>query len=398
MVYLPLIHNYLRFGLGDVRYWGILVLLSILFFSPKTYTNKLLIYVFLYWFFFYILSITLWVNVNDWNLRVAREEAFRFIVPLTLFTYFTSSCDLKGYKFVVKWTIIFIVITTILTIYSTSINPLYVRTLTSGSYSLSQLREMRSYGGGGYGFMSTLLCLLPILVYYIKTSNKKVIKFFTLGFLMLCYIAIFSAQLFANIIIATIIIIISFLGSKNYKKSMIYTFVFISISLMFPLEFFADALSVVSKKLDPGTLVYSKIIDMVEYLQYGAKVESESGTALRLSRYPLLAEAFLKKPLLGQFGDVNIKEFQEGGHLYWMNKLAVFGFINFLFFALIFYFFLKKILKSIPEDITFYFILSIVAGLGYGLLKQIMGIDFWTMFFLILPGVSYFKFPHLHKT
>ena len=111
----------------------------------------------------------------------------------------------------------------------------------------------------------------------------------------------------------------------------------------------------------------------------------------RYARYPLLMQSFLSNPIWGG------KEWN--GHLFWMNKLAVYGLLGTLPFIYIIYYYVKNI-KYFDDEFSFYFLLSIFSIIGLGLMKALMGRELWYTFFIILPGfyyLQYLKQPQINK-
>lgn len=388
MVFLPLIRNYTRFGLGDSRYWGVLLILTIFFFSPRTFSNKHLLYVIVYLIYFFLFTHTFWYNIDYWNLGFVREEILNIIAPIVLLTYFYQMKDYSSYVSLVKWALIFIFITTLLTIYTTTIDPRYVRMVTAGAYSSAQLEKIRAYGGGGYSFVSILLFLLPILVYFIRESKTIQMRIVLIFFSILSYAAILLSQIFANLIIATLVLILSIGGTKHIKRSFIYVSIIFLIIILIPPIYLSDLFGWIATFFSTDSVTYAKLIDLSSYLQFD-RYSAETQVEFRFERYPMLFEAFMNSPLVGQYNYGETKKIIEGGHLYWMNRLAVYGIINFIFFISIFYIFIKKTLKMIDREYTFYYLLSLFAGLGYGFIKNIIGQDFHFMLFFILPGFYY---------
>ncbi len=389
MVYLPLAQNYTRFGLGVIEYWGIAMMLSILVIYPKTYLNKYLLYVIIYWLLFYFFTFVIWNNVDEWNLRVVRNEALWIIFPVVMFSYFSQTKDYKGYTFLVKWALTFTAITAIFTIYTTLIDPMYVRIMTAGEFSSAELIYIRSFGGGGYSFAATLLFPIPILVYLIRKAKNKYARLLFIVFLAICFTAIVRMQIFVNILTAAIILIISLGGSKNIKLSLTYVTVVLLVLFVLPLSNYIYFLEYVSGYFSPDSATYEKINDLSKFFQFGMTA-TDTGFIIRYERYPMLLKAFFNSPILGQYSKASLSFVEEGGHLYWMNKLAIFGSVNYIFFVLIFYYYFKITLKLIDNEFKFYFILSSITGLSYGITKTIVGWDYWCMLFFVLPGFHFY--------
>ena len=72
-----------------------------------------------------------------------------------MYAYFRTSQDYKGLAILVKWTMILVGITAIMSIISSVIDPFYARKLIAGE----GVGDIIKFGGGAYGFASALVCL-----------------------------------------------------------------------------------------------------------------------------------------------------------------------------------------------------------------------------------------------
>jgi hypothetical protein len=401
--FLPLFTAHSRFNIGVNKYWAFIWFISALCFAPRTYANKNFIYTFLFLIILvFFLFNTRWGNVDAWNKRESRLEILSFLVPISLYTYFRSSKDFYGLAILVKWALFFIAITAILTIYSASVDPLYVRNLTGGVYTVDEAAKIQNFGGGAYGFAGALIFLFPMIIYYYRNSSKiPFSKPQILIFGILCLIAVIRMQIFANILISFLAIILSLGGSKRIRKSLLYVGLFLTLTVILPKQLYIDFLDKVSLYFNPESDVFYKLTDMGRYLGSGNS-GIETSAADRISRYPMLWEGFKGNPLLGFFNSGSSMDISLGGHLYWMNKLAVYGLVIFIPFVLIFYFHIKLVLKNIDTEFAFYFLISVLAGLGLGLMKSLFGHEYWYMFFFIIPSMYYLpllkkKKPDLSK-
>ena len=392
--YLPIFSRVSRFGIGVHSYWAILWFVSLFFLIPRALGNKNFLYILFFMGIFVLLLLsTIWVNVDEWSKRETRLEVLSFLVPMSLYSYFTFSKDFSGLAILVKWTIFFIAVTAILSIFTTTIDPLYVRNF--GSYSEAEIKALSKFGGGGYGFTGALVFLFPIIIYYYRNSSKiPYNKPIILIFGIVCFIAVLRMQIFANIILSVFVIIISLAGTRRIRKSLVFTGMFLIMFVLIPKHFYSDFLIDASSHFKPDSDVSFKLNDMATFIKLG-NVSEETSTGGRIERYPLLWEGFKSNPLLGVYNSDSTLDISPGGHLYWMHKLTVYGILAFIPFILIFYFHIKKVIKQFDPEYTFYFLLSVFSGLGLGLIKSLYGRDFWTMFFFIIPGLYYF--PLLKK-
>ena len=122
-----------------------------------------------------ILLNTLWIDIGEWNKRNITTEFYQIIVAISVIVYFRMEGDYTGLANLVKWTMVFFIITAIMSIVSALINPMYARNIIAISTAVSetereQILSFEKYGGGGYGFASALVCLFPVLIYYFKRN------------------------------------------------------------------------------------------------------------------------------------------------------------------------------------------------------------------------------------
>ena len=157
--------------------------------------------------------------------------------------------------------------------------------------------------------------------------------------------------------------------------------------VIIPTKVYTNLLINSSSFFDSDSEMYNKLNDMALYIEFGEVVTSGAGG--RVDRYPLLWEGFKANPITGFYNSGSSLDIEPGGHLYWMNKLTVYGILGFIPFILIFYFYINKVLKHFDSEFSFYFLVSVFAGIGLGFIKSLFGQEFWTMFFFILPGLYY---------
>lgn len=388
-IYLPIFYTHSRFNIGVHKYWAVVWFISLLWFAPRTFTNKSLLYTFFYLIILvFILLNTLWASVDEWNKREARAEVLSFLVPMSLYVYFSISRDFDGLALLLKWTLIFIAITAILTIYSSTIDPLYVRKL-SFEAPTEEEKALMKLGGGLYGFAGALIFLFPIIVYYYRNSSKiPFTKPQILIFGVLCFVAVLRMQIFANIILSVLVIGLSLLGTKRIRKTIVIIGIFLSLMFLIPKQAYSNLLIDASRYFPRDSEVFFKLNDMATFIELGS-VNEETGIGGRVERYPLLWKGFKNNPVTGFFNSRSSLDIAPGAHLYWMNKLTVYGFLGFIPFIFIFYLHIKKTIKLFDKEFTFYFLLSVGTGLGLGLMKSLFGKEYWCMFFFIIPSLYY---------
>jgi hypothetical protein len=390
--YLPIFSTYASIyvgkNLGVNTAWANLWFISLLLFSTRTFADKFFLFVVFFWIILvYLLWNTLWVNLNEWNRTMDKNSIFCILLSISLYTYYRVSREYDGLALLLKWTLLFIALTAIMSIYSATIDPMYVR--TSYLFTKEEYLAISKLGGGGYGFSGALVCLFPMIVYYYRNSLKIPFpKPLILFFGILCFIAVIRMQIFANIILSVFAIIFSLFGSGRIRKSLIYAGIFLGLIILIPKNVYSDLFISTSRFFDTSLDVNYKLNDMGTFFQ-SMEVSDESSAGGRLERYPLLWEGFKANPITGFYNSDITLDISAGGHLFWMNKLTTYGILGFIPFILIFYFHIKRCIKQFDPEFTFYFLLSMFSGIGLGLMKTLAGMDFWIMFFFIIPGMYY---------
>jgi len=383
--------------IGSHHLWTIIWFLSIIFLYPKIFKNKLFILLLIYGFFIVLILLnTLWANIDPWMKKQIINEFYVFSVAISVLTYFRLEQDYEGFALIIKWTLLFIFVSAIMSIITAYINPLYARDLT-GISAFSESERVKilgytKYGGGNYSFASALVCLFPMLIYLYKSNDNSIFKKYQILLMgIIFFYALIKMQIVANILVAFIIIILSLLGRKNLKKSIGIYIILLIIIVAIPSHIYAELFYNMATLFDTNSENYFKLNEMGTFFITGGTVENNAINT-RYARYPLLIQSFLSNPIWGG------KEWN--GHLFWMNKLAVYGLLGTLPFIYIIYYYVKKNIKYFDDEFSFYFLLSIFSIIGLGLMKALTGRELWYTFFIILPGfyyLQYLKQPQINK-
>ncbi len=397
--FLPLVFNNLPPFIRSHHLWTIVWAIHVLFLYPKILTHKLMLIFFAYAIYIYIALNSFLYNTNQWNANLLKNEVYQIGIGLSVFLYFKISRDSHTYAKLIKWTLFFIIITATMTIITSLINPTYARDIT-GVSSVESKREANiilsylQYGPGIYTTAICFMCLFPLLIYFYKNKTIKIFKKpVLLLFILILFFALIRMNIFGNVLIAFIMSVFAFLGSKQYKKSLLLLVMIGIFLLVIPKKIYVDSLNFAGELFKEGTEIRFKLKDVAIFLESGEKIEdSETSTASRAERYPMLISTFTKSPVLGCFysgGTDNHGYLGEGAHLYWMNKLTTTGLLGFIFFIIIIINYIKTAVSSIPEKIKYYFLMALFSFIFYGLIKAISGRDAWYCFFIVLPGLTY---------
>ena len=389
-----MVDNNLPAGIGSYRlFWAPLWITSILFLNFQIFLKREIQFFLLYGIFLLLTFNSLYSNFLDWDVWMIQKEYFAILISLTILLYFRTRRDYIGYAIVIKWALIFIGIMAVMSIISSVIDPFYARNLISGKEDFNK-DFFSVLGGGGYSHASLLVAILPMVVYYYKNSQLvKWSKFTIIAFGALCFFALIRMQIVANIIISLIAIVIAIFGTKNLRKSVLLITLLISLALLLPKSVYVNMLNSVAAKFDQTSEVAFKFKEMSNYL-VGNEVNSQ-GINNRASRYPLLIEAFIENPIFGYYANYSDDKLAEGGHLYWMNRLTIFGIIGFVPYLFVHIMYIKRSLKYFNKEYTFYFLISVFSIIVLGLIKHLGGRPLWFTYFIIIPGLYYL--PLLNK-
>jgi hypothetical protein len=182
-------------------------------------------------------------------------------------------------------------------------------------------------------------------------------------------------------------IFIALSGRKKMSQSIFIFSIIIIFAFSIPNFIYSDILRSISEHFDKDSETYYKLNDMSDFILYGES--SKNGTSERMTRFPELLDAFIANPIFGNASNINGINIDSGAHLYWMNRLAVWGLFGFIFVAIIHYKYITKTLKLFDSGFKFIYLLSIGSIILYGIFKNLGGRDSWFAYFLIVPGLYY---------
>ena len=377
---------------GSFRFfWGPSALIWIFLVQSSVFKNKAMKYLILYGVLSLgLLQYTLWKHMSDWDRLSLLNEFYGIFVFSAIFFYYYGRRDYKGLATLGKLSFYFVVITIVMTNIALFFDPMVVRQSAFPSgFTPFQAQVFKVTGAGGYGYMQALVCLIPVLVYHIKFDKKMVFpRKGLILILLLIFITMVRAQVLANLLAAVAIIVLSFAGAKRVGKSIVMVSMAVIVLLIIPATLYADMLFALSSYFDPDSIICYKLRDFALFIQY-PDFGWSTGAGGRAERYPLLFEAFIASPLLGDstYNSPFSYNIGAGGHLYWMNKLAIWGLPGFLFFAFVLFQLFKSISSLFDRSVRFYYFLSVGAFIFLGLMKNIAGREPFLMLIVIIPGL-----------
>lgn len=394
--YLPIVYTRLPAYIGSHHFWTIVWGISLLFLKLRVLFHRIMLLIFAYALFLWVLLNTVWHAMIMPSVTHLWDEIYAVAVGVSIFVYFNESKDYIGWAKMIRYTLIFIVITAVLTIIASIINPMYMRLHFVQSHEADMARAIAyKYGAGTYGTAMVFMALLPLLIYYFKQPSLFFItkKWVILLLILIVGIAVLRMQLFANIMIALFVSIIAMSSVKNRLRTIVVISIIGGIMVLIPTKNHVNTLNKLADNISEYEETSFKIKEFAYYLERGGEVKtSENAVAGRAERYPMLLEAFSKSPIMGCFfqSDSYGNGYNEKGfHVYWMNKLTVTGIVGFVFFLSIIIVFVYRERKNIEGGYSYYYLLAIFSVLLYGVFKNIGGREIWYFFFVIILGMYY---------
>jgi hypothetical protein len=371
--------------------WAPITLLSIFYKHSSTFSKGPMRILLLYGLIMVgILQFALWKNMTEWNKVRISYEFYFLVVMTTILVYYWSRGEFMKLAFLSKLAFIFIVITLITTNIALFLDPHIVReSAATGLFSDNQKAIFKFTGAMEYSYVQSVICLIPILIYHIKSNRSMVFPPRVLvAILILIIITEIRSLVLANLIITLIITIISFIGSK--KRSI--TFVTFSLAALLLLStsntFFANISSNMSNYFEPNSLMRTKLSDFARFIE-NPEFDNSTEAGSRAERYPLLYKALIASPITGDASYVSGLKLSGGAHLYWMNKLALWGIPGFLFFIYVLYKIFKKISSLFDSGYRFFYYLSLLTLVFLGLSKVVGGREPWLMLIVVIPGLYF---------
>jgi hypothetical protein len=378
--------------------WAPVTLLLIIASGPKTFIkgpNRILL---LYGVLMVgILQYTLWKYMNDWN-RIRILYEFYYLVILTaILSYYLSKGDFIRLAWISKWTFIFILISLITTNIALFIDPYVIRdSAKSGALTPFQEKIYKISGAIGYSYAQAIIYLIPILIYHIKSKKRMVFSpNILIVILILIIITEIRSQVFANILVTALILLFSLFGSKKMRSTTITISLIGILFFTIPSSFYSNIFKSLSSNFDPNSEIYYKLHDFSKFID-NPEFKNTTASGGRAARYPLLYKALAANPLWGHASSESNLNISGGAHLYWMNRLALWGIPGFLFFIYVLFKIYKSISSLFDRGYRIYYFISVTAFVLIGLTKAVGDREPWLMLIVVIPG--FYFLPLLQQT
>jgi hypothetical protein len=372
-------------------FWGPIALISILAFKPRVYLQKPVINILLYGFLYcFVLQYLIWPYENSWYKNVVLDDFYSMIVAGGIWSYFILSKDYFSFFKVAKIGLVFIIITGIMTIICSLFEPLIIRYSYQGLTNFRGYSKLFKLGFGGYGFITALIPLCPIIIFFIKNNTIVWLKKkYWIILLILLFIVIIRSQIVANILICAFVIILSFISVKKIKIALTIGTFFIIVLYLIPVTFWSDMLLSASSYFNPHSEIYNKLVDMSHFILNPNTSGDGGEAAARTARYPLLLEALYASPIFGDasYSSPYYYNLVIGGHLHWMSRLALWGIFGFVGYILILRNIFKSVLKTFNEEFVVSYIISLLSLVILGFIKSFGGREIYIVLLIIIPGL-----------
>ena len=385
--FLPVVFNNLPPVVRSHHIWAFFWLFSVFVLKAKILLNRVIHYLMLVGF---IISISLldffWADIKDDMKFMVLREFYEIMVAISIFVYYRMENDHIGMARLARVALYCIIVTAILSIVTSIINPFFARDIVGiadlSNQDKANVLQYERYGGGGYGFYSGLVCLFPILIYFYKYNSQSYWGKKTLFFIIvLFFVTLVRVQFFANILVAALFILLSMMASKRIIRSLVIVMVMFTILYFIPLEYYINFLQYLSSFFNKNSDVSMKFNDLALFLSTGGEVGDYSEAAIRAQRFPLLMNSFLSNPLFGGT--------YHNHHMFWMNKLAMFGIIGTIPFIVFLIAYIRTSIKQFNRLYTYYFLLAIFSIVTLGFTKALFGRELWYTYFVVLPFLYY---------
>lgn len=304
-------------------------------------------------------------------------------ISIIILQYFYYSKDYYGLLFVIKFTVLFLIITSITSLIGLQQYPMAARELggklhIEGNYALATF--YKSIGIISYDFIYGMVFSFPIFIAMLKMKDidKKyritILIVITFGFLVIIY-----SQYTIPLLFTITAGLLAFWTPEKSKRVIIFIGIVIGILLLFS-HTFIDIFFYASK-LVPIEMTQEKMLSFGNSLKSGIGVDEQ--VDFRVRRVPNQLENFFDSPIFG--GN------ETTGHVYWFDVLSMFGIIGLFPWFLLIRDQIKRNLRHINNTDKVYYLISMLFFVLLGCIRSI-GSDRLMMFvFFIIPSLALIK-------
>lgn len=379
--------------LGSFRFvWGPITTLLLLMIKPTLIFNAPIRTLILYGVIvIFILPRVLWGYMDEWNQRSQLEEFISLSFAFVVIGYYLKNKNTAAMANIGKYSLFFIVVSVLITHLILFIDGTIIRDSAAVfNQNEARLALAERSGAIGYGYAQGITFLIPVFVYAFKTKLKLIWSHRVNVFLIVLFLLLtVRSQVFSNLLVSFVVLFLALIGSK--KNYITYTFIGLVLFTIYiiPTEVYADLLRESSGFFDNNSETHGKLNDFAAFIENPETDNEDLSASNRASRYPLLLNSLMDDPIFGSFSSYQSTYQEEGAHLYFMNRLAIWGIPVFLFFVYVLGKLVVRIRSLFNDEFKYYYLLSVLAFILFGLTKNIAGREPFIILFIIIPGLYY---------
>ena len=359
----------------------------LLIFHPKILISKPVLFIYFFVTLYLLLMSYGIYNIDfDW---IFSSLKYLFI-SITILQYFYISKDYKGLIIVMRFTLVFIVITTITSFIGMQRFPNAARELAGILQLHNETYLITIYerlGIASYDFFYGLAFSLPVFISYWKLKPIKIkMKIFIFSLITLSFIGLIKSQFTTPLLFSIIASLFAFWTPKSNPNTL-FRYI-LGVSLLFiAYGFLIDFIFYLSS-LIPGNILSDRFYDVADFLRHGLGGKSKA-LDVRWARVPIQIENFLTSPIFGGY--------ETTGHVFWIDTLAQFGLLGLLPWVLLLNDQIRRNLKYIHKTDRIYYIIPIVMFIAVGFIRNLGGARMTMFIFFIIPSLVLIK-NQLFKT
>lgn len=352
----------------------LVLFLATLVFSVKTMGVKSVSF---YNLFFVYQTIALTMSGNSFDLVPMLARYFTIGLPLFVSIYLFSRDSKNEYSSVAKYSLVVTSITILLTI-RVLLNDGSALRMTSYANSLGDLTVLYGFwrqGVADYG-MAAMMMFMPVMLLEIhRTFKQKNIKYYCFAGIILIFAFLYLGQVTTPFLFAIPIFILAL--NPQYQRLTYVIQIIIIFSLV--LVFLQDLLSfAISNTADSA--MNEKFVAM-SMMSKGETVDEASDAGVRLQLLSETVKAIMQNPLFGN--PIN----EHGGHNYFLDIIAQYGFFGLTLFFTMIISQVKLISKRLSDYSRKVYLLIVISFCIYGLIKNMSGTEWWTYLFIYYPAI-----------
>lgn len=116
-------------------------------------------------------------------------------------------------------------------------------------------------------FATAIVALIPLIIYFYRNHQITFInrKYLVISFLFVLF-AIIRMQIFANLLVALLMILLSMQRTSRLKQTAFYIGLVLFLLVLVPNQVYYDAFIISSSYFDPQSNLHFKLVDMALFL------------------------------------------------------------------------------------------------------------------------------------